>query len=356
MTLNCLLCRLHSPMTLPCLLPLYLLRKKINSSLTLYPSQLVPRLSHCLLQVHTEEVGCRKAVCYVALFNNSPLGLSAPPTPTTPSSPSAPDGKHKRANPLTDLVETEKIFVDQLTGIIRKVAAAWSRSNLPPPELDSMFRSIEGIYKANRGLHAKLKDINADPKSAGELGGLLIKWIDDLKRPYETYCTKYCFGFDTWQPVQSNARLEPILVQFSSTNQAPSNAGIWTLDSLFLLPKTRLKYYLKLYNRLLKNTDNRLLVGAVDTLNDLLDTLEGRSMIKVGDQQSETSPLETEDEVVIDMQNLALNPPTPAANLLRSIESDAKTGSETSSNHGSVSGGWVDLNLRRCNRLILISS
>jgi hypothetical protein len=56
-----------------------------------------------------------------------------------------------------------------------------------------MFRSIEGIYKANRGLHAvchdyfccnrhlrkcqKLKDISADPKSAGELGGLLIKWV-----------------------------------------------------------------------------------------------------------------------------------------------------------------------------------
>jgi hypothetical protein len=58
-----------------------------------------------------------------------------------------------------------------------------------------MFRSIEGIYKANRGLHAvcpgcfccdrylrkrqKLKDISADPKSAGELGGLLIRWVRD---------------------------------------------------------------------------------------------------------------------------------------------------------------------------------
>jgi len=58
-----------------------------------------------------------------------------------------------------------------------------------------MFRSIEGIYKANRGLHVvchgyfcwdrylrkrqKLKDISADPKSAGELGGLLIKWVKD---------------------------------------------------------------------------------------------------------------------------------------------------------------------------------
>lgn len=28
-------------------------------------------------------------------------------------------GKPKRANPLTDLVDTEKVFVEQLTGIIR---------------------------------------------------------------------------------------------------------------------------------------------------------------------------------------------------------------------------------------------
>jgi hypothetical protein len=36
----------------------------------------------------------------------------------------------------------------------QKVASAWSRSNLPPPELDIMFRAIESIYKANRGLLA----------------------------------------------------------------------------------------------------------------------------------------------------------------------------------------------------------
>ena len=75
---------------------------------------------------------------------------------------------------MEDLVNTEKNYVDCLTGIIRvrfdwlilhwsldadppthqqKVAAAWSRSNLPPPELDSMFRAVEGVYKANRNLH-----------------------------------------------------------------------------------------------------------------------------------------------------------------------------------------------------------
>lgn len=87
-------------------------------------------------------------------------------TPMTPASPSA----KRKTNPLQDLMETEKIYVDRLTGIIRvcytrcdysevltviqKVASAWSRSNLPPPELDKMFRGIEAIYKSNRSLLA----------------------------------------------------------------------------------------------------------------------------------------------------------------------------------------------------------
>ena len=68
-----------------------------------------------------------------------------------------------------DLIDTEKLYVDQLTGIIRvgipsrhlmdqcswliqKAASAWSRSNLPPHDLDLMFRSIESVYKADRSL------------------------------------------------------------------------------------------------------------------------------------------------------------------------------------------------------------
>jgi len=144
--------------------------------------------------------------------------------------------------------------------------------------------------------------------------------------------------------VQSNPRLGTILAQFSSTTPAPSNSGIWTLDSLFLLPKTRLRYYLKLYNRLLKNTDNRLLIGAVDTLNSLMDTLESRSTLRVGDLTPVTTtaaPVETEDEVVIDMRHQTLSPPVPPA-ILRPVEQDSKTGSETSSNHGSASAGYVD--------------
>lgn len=141
--------------------------------------------------------------------------------------------------------------------------------------------------------------------------------------------------------MQSNSKLGPILAQFSATNPSSSNAGIWTLDFLFLLPKSRLKYYLKLYNRLLKNTDNPLLIDAVNTLNDLMDILEERDSIKVGDTHSgpPSKPLQTEDEVVIDMRNPPPAPPKTTTKPIDSIAQEVQTGSETSSNRGSASAG-----------------
>jgi hypothetical protein len=117
-----------------------------------------------------------------------------------------------------DLIDTEKLYVDQLAGIIRvslylllhrrhpsyttfslhiqKVASAWSSHNLPPHNLDRMFRSIESVYKADRSLlsvrashltqpvstelmlpNQRLKDIGTNPSSPKALGDLLMRWV-----------------------------------------------------------------------------------------------------------------------------------------------------------------------------------
>ncbi|KAJ7492541.1 hypothetical protein FB451DRAFT_1022669 [Mycena latifolia] len=263
------------------------------------------------------------------------------------------EAKQKRANPLTDLIDTEKSYVDQLTGIIRKVAAAWSRSNLPPPELDTLFRSIEGVYKANRSLLAKLKEIGTNPSSPKALGDLLMRWIDDLEGPYTTYCSRFCSGFDDWEPVQSNTRLPSVMSSFSATNPPPTWAiasdaetPVWTLDGLFLLPKARLKYYRKLYSRLLRSTtpgrsDHRLLVGALDKLDKLLDTLETREQIKVGVPQGppELTVLKPDEEPVEEKnsqseRSISVSPRSTLSGV-RSSDIDAQAGSETSSARGS---------------------
>ncbi|KAK7694812.1 hypothetical protein QCA50_002000 [Cerrena zonata] len=246
----------------------------------------------------------------------SPVGVIAP----APPSPSA-EPKPKKTNPLTDLVETEKIYVELLTGIIRKVAAAWSRSNLPPPELDTMFRSVEAVYRANRTLLAKLKEIGTNPSSPKALGDLLMRWIDDLETPYTTYVSNFCAGFDRWDPVQSNAKLKTTLAIFSSSippplppsaDPHPAEPPLWTLDDLFILPRDRLKYYKKLYGRLLKSTqpgrsDHRLLTGALDKLDSLLATLEQRGGLEIGVNYGPIAPpapppQDDEDEVVVDMR------------------------------------------------------
>ncbi|KAJ3868730.1 hypothetical protein EV359DRAFT_70393 [Lentinula novae-zelandiae] len=231
-----------------------------------------------------------------------------------------PSSKPKKTNPLNDLIDTERAYVDQLTAIIRKVAAAWSRSNLPPSELDTMFRSIETVYKANRSLLTKLKEIGTNPSSPKALGDLLMRWIDDLETPYSTYCSKFLSGFDMWDPVQSNPKLGSILANMSSSNALSTGNEVWTLDKLFLLPKARLKYYKKLYGRLLKSTapgrsDYKLLVGAVDKLERLLDTLEQRESIRVGYPDDSPAPQyaahELEDEVVLDMRTESSPPVLP---------------------------------------------
>ena len=55
-----------------------------------------------------------------SLYRTGLSASSAPATPTTPTGITAvPESKAKKNNPLVDLIETEKLYVEQLTGIIR---------------------------------------------------------------------------------------------------------------------------------------------------------------------------------------------------------------------------------------------
>ena len=50
---------------------------------------------------------------------SSPLDLNPGSGTPSPASPASPDPRARRTNPLVDLMETEKLYVDQLTGVIR---------------------------------------------------------------------------------------------------------------------------------------------------------------------------------------------------------------------------------------------
>ncbi|KAG8726672.1 hypothetical protein FRC12_023188, partial [Ceratobasidium sp. 428] len=251
-----------------------------------------------------------------------PKYLNADPTPGSPSTsnpPPSPGGrepKAKRANPLVDLIDTEKEYLELLSAVIRvgllfiylatcakhvalncasqKVASAWSRSNFPPRELDGVFRGVEAVYKANRALGSKLKEIGPNPSDPKALGDLLMRWIDDLDPPYTRFINAYASGFDTWRPVQQNPNLARVLGDLSNalTSLPPQE---WTLDKLFGAPEKRLRYYKKLYSRLLKTTspgrsDHRLLVSANEKLDRLIATCEENRNRLIGNPNDHDVP------------------------------------------------------------------
>ena len=89
---------------------------------------------------------------------------------------------------------------------VQKVASAWSRNNLPPKDLDLMFRSLESVYKANRSLLSvrtyacqlassliltaiqRLKEIGTNPSSPKALGDLLMRWVCQITIASDEQC------------------------------------------------------------------------------------------------------------------------------------------------------------------------
>ncbi|KAG9001080.1 hypothetical protein FRB93_012460 [Tulasnella sp. JGI-2019a] len=242
------------------------------------------------------------------------------------SNPPSGSSRPRRSNPLIDLIDSEKDYVDLLAGIIRKVASAWSRANFPPTELDAMFRAVEAIFRTNRGFLAKLKDIGPNPSSPKALGDLLMRWIEDLEAPYSRYCNSFTAGFDSWDRVQSNPALQPLLDEVTNAHPPTPADGVpltWTLDSLFILPRLRLKYYKKLYARLLKSTqpgrsDHRLLVSANEKLDGLILVINDRLNYRVG----ESEPSQIDTQVTVDNDpGLPSPPPPPPAKQSNGIHS-----------------------------------
>ena len=77
-----------------------------------------------------------------------------------------------------------------------------------------------------------------------------------------------------------------LLSTYSDVDGTPT----WTLDALFALPRARLKYYKRLYTRLLKSTqpgrsDHKLLTGAVEKLESLLGILAERECVVIGQEE-----------------------------------------------------------------------
>lgn len=162
---------------------------------------------------------------------------------------------------------------------------------------------------------------------------LTLPKVEELEQPYNKYCDAFCVGFDEWEPVQSNPRLTQVLAELSESIPPPPNVDppLWTLDSLFLLPRTRIKYYKKLYARLLKSTqpgksDHKLLMSATETLDRLFEKAEFRLGVLVGEDGSPPEPI----SVVVNAVDRDLPPPPPLQDIRDSYGSSGRASSRSS--------------------------
>lgn len=107
-----------------------------------------------------------------------------------------------------------------------------------------------------------------------------MRWITDIEPAYSRYGSTLLLDFDAYPPVQSNPKLAPILsaLPWPGTLPSPDQYGLSSphvsLDLLFELPVHRIRYYKKLYAKLLRSTqegrsDHALLVTANEKLAKL---------------------------------------------------------------------------------------
>ena len=98
-------------------------------------------------------------------------------------------------------------------------------------------------------------------------------------------------GFDSYAPISNNTLLPGILADISKTSPPTPPLSAWSLDALFILPHTRLRYYRKLYARLLRSTkegrsDHKLLLVANQRLDALVAQVESRLETDVSEEDS----------------------------------------------------------------------
>ncbi|KAJ9120690.1 hypothetical protein QFC22_002621 [Naganishia vaughanmartiniae] len=149
-------------------------------------------------------------------------------------------------NPLLDLLSSEREYVDRLMSIVRK-----------------------------------LDDLGANPSTPKALGDLLVQWVEDLIGPYTRYASIYLAGYDHFPSAADNQKLPGILGAISRALPPFPPMESWTLDALFRLPYIRLRYYRRLYGKLLASategrSDYNLLKVAGEKLNTVINTVEER--------------------------------------------------------------------------------
>ncbi|KAI9493821.1 hypothetical protein BDB00DRAFT_821726 [Zychaea mexicana] len=214
------------------------------------------------------------------LASNASDAFSTNSGATTPLSPYSTDSTPKNSgnNPLAELIETEKSYMETLKIIDIQLAPLWTDQSIT--DFTELLANVREIIKVNKRFCAKLVKIAANPQTIKELGDVLMQWVDDMEVPYANFSRGYILNLNQRQDIAKNPGIQKLLKDLSA--QASYEIS---LESLFNAPAQQLNYYKVLYSRLLESAepgraDHKLLVKAnrrIDTVMLMAQKSSGKS-------------------------------------------------------------------------------
>ncbi|KAJ2962037.1 hypothetical protein NQZ79_g2800 [Umbelopsis isabellina] len=192
---------------------------------------------------------------------------TTPQSSYTPSS-AKPSSGNPSGNPLKDLIETEKEYLDTLKILTNQIAPIWSNDQRST-DFTELLRHSHDIFKINKRFCARLVKISASPQGIRELGDTLMHWVNEMEAPYANYSRSFINNLNDRQDIVGRPALKTVLQALSTQHSYEI-----TMESLINAPIQRLLYYKILYSRLLETTepgrsDHQLLAQA----NKRIDTI-----------------------------------------------------------------------------------
>ncbi|CAO3676192.1 unnamed protein product [Umbelopsis ramanniana] len=207
---------------------------------------------------------------------------STPQSSYTPSS-AKPTSGNSSGNPLKDLIETEKEYLDTLKIITTQIAPIWSNDQRST-DFTELLKHAQDIFKINKRFCTRLIKISGTPQGIRELGDVLMQWVNEMEAPYANYSRSFISNLNDRQDIVGRPSVKAALYALSVQHSYEI-----TMESLVNAPIQRMLYYKILYGRLLETTepgrsDHQLLAQA----NQRIDTI---MLMAKKNTRAMTSPL-----------------------------------------------------------------
>ncbi|ENN71037.1 hypothetical protein YQE_12248, partial [Dendroctonus ponderosae] len=150
---------------------------------------------------------------------------------------------------LKDLIDSEKIYVEELEGLVSNYLQPLDTSNLlSQDEFKQLTGNINEVLDAHQQLLALVEQECAKPGPDQRVGKLFLNWAPKIKAVHQTYCSLHP------RAVVILDKYKEELTQFADARGA-ANPSLLVLTTRLSLPFRRLERYPKILQELERHVE-----------------------------------------------------------------------------------------------------